>query len=112
MVSQSGCSILPSHQRCMRVPFLYILASTGYYLCIYLFIYISAALVLVAACGIFCCDGWVGSSLQHMGFSLVVACRFSLQLQHTGSRARGLCSLRQVGSLVEALGLSSCGAWT
>ena len=38
--------------------------------------------------------------MRHVGFSLVVA----------GSRARGLCSLRNAGSLVEVHELSSCGA--
>ena len=49
-------------------------------------------------------------SLQHAGFSPVVVCRFSLLwLWRTGSRVHGLCSLRHVGSLVEAQELSSCG---
>ena len=36
---------------------------------------------------------------------------FSLQLWCLDSRARGLCSLQHSRSLVEARGLSSCGAW-
>ena len=41
-------------------------------------------------------------SLQRAGFSLVVACGFSLSSCSVGSKARGLGSLRHVGS--------SCGA--
>ena len=59
----------------------------------------SAGFSLVVPCGVFS--------------SLVVAHRlqgmWSLQLWHVGSRARGLCSLRHTGSLVEARKLSSCG---
>ena len=64
-----------------------------------------------------------GSFLRHVGFSLVVACGFSLlSLWCAGSRARGLCSCgawvpELVGfvvcgtqALVEARELSSCGA--
>ena len=56
---------------------------------------------LLSSCGV-----WVFSSL-------VVASRlqgtWALQLWHVGSRVCGLCSLRHMGSLVEAYELSSCG---
>ena len=59
--------------------------------------------------------GCVGSQPGHAGFSLVVAHAlqgvWALQLWHMGSRACGLCSLRHIGSLVEARELSSCGTW-
>ena len=62
------------------------------------------------------------SLLQHVGFSLVVACRFShsscgarapecvgsVVVAH-GLQTHGLCSLWHAGSLVEVRGLSSCG---
>ena len=53
-------------------------------------------------------------SLHRAGFSLVVACGFSLfsLARCPGSRARGLCSLRHTGSLIEACELScpeACG---
>ena len=58
---------------------------------------------LLSSCGV-----WVLSSL-------FVVCRlegtWALSLWCAGFRVRGLCSLRQAGSLVEVHELSSCGAW-
>ena len=75
---------------------------------------VEACGVFIEACGIFHCG--VGSSLWHAGFSLVVACRFSLS--SCGTRAPGrmggtrALSLRHVSSVVVALRLScpvACG---
>ena len=54
--------------------------------------------------------GCVGSLLWRAGFSLVVACGFSLSSCGAGCRAHRVCSLWHMGSLVEAHELSSCGA--
>ena len=75
----------------------------------------------LAALGLIC--GTQDLSLQCVGFSLVVAVVFPLQLWCTGSRAPGLCScgawapecvgsviLQHAGSLVKACELNSCGA--
>ena len=70
--------------------------------------------IFIEAYGIFRC-GTQALPCGVQGFSLVVACRlqgaWALQLWREGSRARGLCSLRHTGSLVEVRELSSCGAW-
>ena len=78
-----------------------------FWLCRFL---VAARGIFVEACAIFRC----GMRACHC-FSLVVALRlhgaWALQLWRMGSRARGLCSLRHAGSLVEARELSSCGTW-
>ena len=49
-------------------------------------------------------------SLQRAGFSLVVACGFSLlQLWRAGSRARGLCSCG--AQVPDCVGSVVCGTW-
>ena len=74
---------------------------------IYRFIYFWPHPVLVAACGIFHCDARVLCCGTR-------ASQASLQLWCGGSRVHGLCSCgvqapEQVGSVVVACGLSSCG---
>ena len=82
----------------------------------YLFIfYFLAALGLSCGMRDLHCGMWdlllqrVGSSLWHRGFSLVVACGFSLPTCGAQAPERVDSSLRHVGSLVEVRRLRSCG---
>ena len=64
----------------------------NFILFIYFWVLVAARGIFVETCRIFCCGMWT-----------------SLQLWHAGSRAHGLCSLWQAGSLVEVRELRSCG---
>ena len=84
---------------------------------IYLFSFLFYFFIYLAASGLSCGTQdlslqCTGSLLEREGFSLVVACGFSLSscgTWRTGSRACGLRSLWHAGSFVEAREVNSCG---
>ena len=75
----------------------------------YLFILFIYFIYILAASGLSC--GTWDLSLRRAGFSLVVACGFSLS--SCGAQAPGYVGsvLQHTGSLIEVHKLSSCGAW-